>query len=190
MCKPNYSKSHSFTIYRAIKSITPIYNIAFFSNSHKPLKPKHMEITNNLSEVSINYTPRVKPSLLPKISTSQEALTCFRSIWSNKISYLEEAYILLLSRANKVLGFSQLSLGGTAGTIVDIKVIFQIALKANAHAIVLAHNHPSGNLKPSEADVKITKEIKKSGKFLGIQLLDHLILTEEGFYSFADEGFQ
>jgi DNA repair protein RadC len=147
-----------------------------------------MQITNRLSEVFVSYSPRVKPSQLPQISTSKEANECFREIWSNQMSYREEAYMLLLNRCNKVLGYSLLSVGGTTGTIVDVKVIFQTALKSNAHALILAHNHPSGNNKPSETDLRITKEVKEAGKLLGIQLLDHLILTEEGFYSFADEG--
>ncbi len=147
-----------------------------------------MEITNKLSEVFVSYSPRVKPSQLPQISNSKEVNECLRSIWSDKMNYREEAYLLLLNRCNKVLGYSLLSVGGTTGTIVDVRVIFQTALKVNAHAIILSHNHPSGSLKPSENDIKITKEVKEAGKFLGIQLLDHLILTEEGFYSFADEG--
>jgi DNA repair protein RadC len=147
-----------------------------------------MQITNNLSEVKINYTPRVKPSLLRQIKTSDDAWGCFRDIWSEKINYTEEANILLLNRANRVLGFSLLSSGGTSGTVVDVKIIFQIALKSNAHFLLLAHNHPSGNLKPSETDIKITREISNAGKFLGIHLLDHLIVTEDSFYSFADNG--
>ena len=147
-----------------------------------------MQITNRLSEIFVSYSPRVKPSELPKITKSEEAMACFRQIWSDKMNYREEAYMLLLNRCNKVLGYSLLSVGGTSGTVVDIKVIYQTALKSNAHAIVIAHNHPSGNLKPSETDIRITKEIKEAGKLLGIQLLDHLILTDEGFYSFADEG--
>jgi DNA repair protein RadC len=146
-----------------------------------------MQITDKLSEVSINYKPLFKPSELPQINTSADALKCFRGIWSDKINHIEEAYILLLNRSNRVLGYSLLSSGGTSGTVVDIKVIFQTALKTNAHSLILGHNHPSGNLKPSEMDIRLTKEVKEAGKFLGIQLLDHLILTEDGHYSFADE---
>ena len=96
--------------------------------------------------------------------------------------------MLLLNRANKVLGYVLLSLGGTAGTVVDPKVIFQAALKTNAHGIILCHNHPSGNLTPSSQDISLTKQLRDAGKFLEIALLDHLILTTEGYYSFADEG--
>ena len=95
---------------------------------------------------------------------------------------------MLLNRANKVLGFSKISSGGTSGTLVDVKIIFQIALKSNASSIILGHNHPSGNLKPSDADIRITRTIKEAGKMMEIPLVDHLILTDENYYSFADEG--
>ncbi|MCE3278955.1 MAG: repair protein [Bacteroidetes bacterium] len=141
-----------------------------------------------LSEISINYSPKVKLSALPKVLTSKDAETQFRSVWSNKMEYIEEMYLMILNRANKVLGYSKISHGGMSGTVVDTKVVFQTALKAHASSIMLAHNHPSGNLKPSEADLRITKIIKEAGRIMEIPLLDHIILTQEGYYSFADEG--
>ncbi len=155
--------------------------INFFIN----LKPKNME---TLSEITINYKPLFKLSDCPKVVTSKDAEKQFRGLWSDKIQYIEEMYILLLNRANKVLGFAKISIGGTTGTVVDTKVIFQTALKANANSIILCHNHPSGNLQPSDADIKITKNIKEAGKVLEIHLVDHIIITDEGYYSFADEG--
>lgn len=141
-----------------------------------------------LSEISINYKPFIQLSSLSPIINSKGTEAHFRSVWSDKMQYVEETYILLLNRANKPLGFSKLSIGGTAGTVVDTKVVFQTALKANASSIVLCHNHPSGNLKPSDADIKITKAIKEAGKIMEIPLVDHLIITDEGYFSFADEG--
>ncbi len=141
-----------------------------------------------LSEITINYKTNLKLSELPKIVTSSEAVKHFREVWSDKLQHVEETYLLLLNRANKGLGYSKISLGGIAGTVVDTKIVFQTALKANASSIILCHNHPSGNLKPSEADQKITKIIKEAGRIMEIPLLDHLIITDEGFYSFADEG--
>lgn len=141
-----------------------------------------------LSEISINYKPSTKVSELPKIISSKDAIKHFRDVWSDRMQYVEETYALLLNRANKALGFSKISIGGTAGTVVDIKVIFQTALKSNASSIILCHNHPSGNLKPSEADIKITRSIKEAGKLMDIPLADHLIITDESYYSFADEG--
>ncbi len=100
----------------------------------------------------------------------------------------EEFKILLLNRANKVLGLVNISTGGVSGTVSDPKIIFASALKANASGIILAHNHPSGNLKPSEADLNLTNKVKKAGQLLEIAVLDHIILTSEQYFSMADEG--
>jgi DNA repair protein RadC len=87
-----------------------------------------------------------------------------------------------------VLGISEISTGGFAGTVADPKVIFSIALKACASSIILSHNHPSGNLKPSQADLNLTRKIKSGGELLDIAVLDHIILTSDSYFSFADEG--
>ena len=90
---------------------------------------------------------------------------------------------------NAVLGILSVSKGGISGTVTDIRIIFQSALKSNASGIIVCHNHPSGNMYPSESDRKITQKIKEAGNLMDIQLLDHLIILPiEGFYSFADEG--
>ncbi|MCB4800382.1 JAB domain-containing protein, partial [Neotamlana laminarinivorans] len=81
-----------------------------------------------------------------------------------------------------------LSKGGVSGTVVDAKLVFSVALKCNASSIVIAHNHPSGNLKPSEADLRLTKKLKEAGNYLDVKVLDHIILSREGYYSFADES--
>ena len=96
---------------------------------------------------------------------------------------------MLLNRANAVLGLLQLSKGGISGTVTDLRVLFQAAIKANVLGFVAAHNHPSGNLNPSESDLKLTRKIKDAGVMLDLQLLDHIILTADGnYYSFADNG--
>jgi len=100
----------------------------------------------------------------------------------------EEFWVLYLNNSNKVIFKSQLSKGGMTGTIVDVRLVFKIALEQNATSIILSHNHPSGKLQPSDADVQMTKKIKNAGKELDIPVLDHLIITERGYYSFADEG--
>jgi len=87
-----------------------------------------------------------------------------------------------------LLGVARVAVGGTTGTIADPKVIYQLALKVNAQSIIVSHNHPSGNLKPSDMDEKLTRKLKSAGTFLDICFLDHLILTSEAYYSFADEG--
>ena len=100
----------------------------------------------------------------------------------------EEFWLLILNRANLVIKKELISRGGVSGTVVDTKIIFKAAIENYACSIVICHNHPSGNLKPSEADIRITKNIKDAGKLMEIPLLDHLIITENGFYSFLDEG--
>jgi len=100
----------------------------------------------------------------------------------------EEFWILLLNRANKITSRHLVSKGGQAGTIADPKIIFNIALQNHAASVILAHNHPSGNLKPSNADLELTQKLRSAGQFLDIPVLDHLIITDQGFLSFADEG--
>ena len=94
---------------------------------------------------------------------------------------------MLLSRANRVLGIVTISSGGKAGTVVDVKLVFAASIKTNVSSVILAHNHPSGNLIPSEKDKRLTKRAKEAGKILDIPVLDHLILTAEGYHSFADD---
>jgi DNA repair protein RadC len=94
-----------------------------------------------------------------------------------------------MNRSNAVLGILSVSKGGISGTVTDVRIIFQAAIKANASGIIVCHNHPSGNAYPSESDRKITQKIKEAGNLMDIQLLDHLIiLSVEGYYSFADDG--
>lgn len=123
------------------------------------------------------------------IGNSSDAEKALRGIWDNNTLELKETFIiLLLSRSNKVKGYYRVSEGGFSGTVVDPKLIFSIALKCAAHGIILAHNHPSGNLKPSENDLKLTTKLIAGGKLLEIAVLDHVILTQDGYLSFADEG--
>jgi len=144
--------------------------------------------TANLSEIDISYRNRVKYSEMPKISNSQDAEGILRNIWDHSIDHVEVFYILCLNRANKVVGWAKISHGGVEGTVADPKVIFQVAIKSNSSAIILCHNHPSGNLEPSEADIRLTKNMKEAGELLRINVIDHIILTSENYYSFADEN--
>jgi DNA repair protein RadC len=100
----------------------------------------------------------------------------------------EEFWVLYLNNSNKVIYKSQLSKGGITGTIVDVRLIFKTALENNATSIIITHNHPSGKLQASDADKEITKKLKLAGEQLDIRVLDHIIITETGFYSFQDEG--
>ncbi|MDH5380916.1 MAG: DNA repair protein RadC [Cyclobacteriaceae bacterium] len=100
----------------------------------------------------------------------------------------EEFWIVLLNRKNAVISLSQISSGGVAGTVVDPKIIFKKALEELASGIILIHNHPSGNLKPSNEDIKITKNLVESGKLLSVNVFDHIIFTDQGYYSFVDNS--
>ena len=140
-------------------------------------------------EVELVYKSRIKPSQRPQVTNSKEVYKLLKRNWDlSKIELVEQVKVLLLSQANKVLGISEVSSGGMTGTVADPKIIFTTALKAAACNIILVHNHPSGNLKPSRADIELTRKIKDAGRLLDIDVTDHLIISDEGFYSFADEG--
>jgi DNA repair protein RadC len=121
-----------------------------------------------------------------KIQTSRDAYEIFRSAIGDRP--YEEFWIILLNRANKVLKKCNISEGGISGTVVDPKKIFKISLDNHASSIILGHNHPSGVVTPSEADCRITKKLHDAGAMLEVAVLDHLIIGEDGYYSFADEG--
>ena len=105
------------------------------------------------------------------------------------INYIEQAKLILLNRNNRVLGIINLSTGGGASTVMDSRVIFATALKATATSLIVAHNHPSGNLRPSSEDIRLTEKLKQAGKLLEIEVHDHLIVSESGYYSMAEEGY-
>ena len=126
------------------------------------------------------------PAKRIKITSSQDAYDAIKpELWDQPH---EEFWLLMLNRANQIIRKERSSAGGVAGTVTDPKIIFKAALQHLASSLILIHNHPSGNLKPSEADLKITKKLKEAGSMLDIPVLDHLIFTDHGYYSFADEG--
>ncbi len=149
-----------------------------------------METKNmKVAEVMLTYKTTIKASDRPQINTSEDVHRVLQSNWNYEIiEFIEEFKIILLNRANRVLGIAPISVGGTAGTIADPKVIFVSALKCNAASIILVHNHPSGNLKPSHSDIELTKRLRNAGQFLDLPVIEHIILTKEGYLSFADEG--
>lgn len=124
--------------------------------------------------------------LLPQITSSTKVFELMQPLIGD-LNH-EEFWVLFLNNSNKVVFKTNLSKGGLTGTVVDVRILFKLALEQQATGLILAHNHPSGKLKPSEADLSITRKIKEASKLLEITLLDHLIITEHGFYSFADEG--
>ena len=121
-----------------------------------------------------------------KISSSKDVFEVFQPNLAD--SPFEEFWILLVNRANKIIGKYQISQGGVSGTIADPKRIFHLALENLASGIILCHNHPSGNIQPSQPDIKLTKKIKEGSLLLEINLLDHIIIGDENYYSFADNG--
>ncbi len=142
-----------------------------------------------VAEVELVYKTKVKASERPQIKSSHDSFSILKEIWNdNKINMLEEFKVLLLNRANKVIGVYEASSGGITGTIADSRLILATAIKSLAVSIILSHNHPSGNLKPSTADQDLTSKIKLACQFHDIKVLDHVIVTSEGYYSFADEG--
>ncbi|MFA6072032.1 MAG: JAB domain-containing protein [Janthinobacterium sp.] len=150
-----------------------------------------MQTQTNLfqvSEIKVSYLPKFKAYERPKVTTSKEAYEILLNNWDHgMIEMREQMKVLLLNRANNVLGIFDVSTGGQAGTICDPKIVFATALKANSSSLILAHNHPSGNLKPSSQDIHITRKLVEAGKMLDLFVADHLIVTKRGYYSFGDE---
>jgi DNA repair protein RadC len=143
----------------------------------------------NVAEIKLSYQNVVSASQRPKISCSKDAYAIFKQHYNPEtIQFIEEFMILLLSRSNAVIGLLPISKGGTSGTVTDCKIIMAACLMANASGFIACHNHPSGNLNPSESDSKITKKMKEAGNLMDLQLLDHLIICNEDYYSFADQG--
>ena len=141
---------------------------------------------NTISEYSLKYTKSEIQKT--KVNTSESASNVFRQFYFDDINIYESFFILLLNRANNTTGFAKISQGGTDGTYVDIKIIVKYAVEALSSAVIICHNHPSGNITPSEADINITKKVKDVLLLLNIKLIDHIILSENTYYSFADNG--
>ncbi|MFT4801262.1 MAG: DNA repair protein RadC [Flavobacteriaceae bacterium] len=146
-------------------------------------------INSNIAEIKISYSHKTLKKFRIKIKNSADAYKSFLQSWDKDLIELQEEFkMLLLNNSNEVLGIHTLSKGSTRGTVVDLKLLFVIALKSNATGIIISHNHPSGTLKPSSSDLELTKRIKKSGELLNIKLLDHLIVTKDEFYSLSDNN--
>lgn len=122
------------------------------------------------------------------IKQSSDAAAYIRQFYLDDLEIFESSFILLLNRANITIGYAKLSQGGICGTIMDIKLICKYAVDALASSVILAHNHPAGNLNPSNADIEITNKIKAALNIVDSQLIEHIILTSDSYYSFADNG--
>jgi len=148
-----------------------------------------LNIKQKVAEIALSYSTHVPTEQRVTITEPAAAAKIFRGIWEPETFELMESFkLMLLNRSNQVLGIVKLSQGGITGTIVDVRLIYGIALKSVATAIILCHNHPSGRLVPSDADKQLTKQVCKAGAILDIPVLDHIILTKEGYFSFAGQG--
>ncbi len=150
---------------------------------------EHAYDLSQISEVELIYKNQTRYADRPKVQSSRAAFNIFRDTWdAGKINLQEQFKVMLLDTGMSCLGISLISSGGIAACHVDLKLVFATALKARASRIVLAHNHPSGNDTPSPSDLQLTEQFKKAGSYLQIQVVDHLIITNEGYTSIADEG--
>ena len=140
-----------------------------------------------LAEITISFSTKVK--VKPKIRRSHDVYDLLKQIYDDeKVELREEFIVLYLTRAQEVLGFQRLAVGGATSVIVDIRHILATALKANAIGFILSHNHPSGSLSPSPEDRKLTRSLVKAAEFHELKVFDHVIYTRHGYYSFADES--
>jgi DNA repair protein RadC len=144
----------------------------------------------NIPEIKIKVDFKNKEEgKLFKVKKSDSIFELSKELFDNdKICWVEESILLCMNNANDVIGFYKLSSGGTCSTILDAKVIYTVALNSIASSIIIVHNHPSGNITPSDADKRLTRQIKNAGELLNIKLLDSMIITRDYYYSFADEG--
>ncbi|SFF68590.1 RadC-like JAB domain-containing protein [Salegentibacter agarivorans] len=145
---------------------------------------------SKVNEIAISYSGSLKTNLLPKITSSRCAAELAFEQWNKNNIELQETFkIILLNNANKIKGIYEVSNGGITGTLVDVRILFAVVLKSLTTAIILLHNHPSGTLRPSEADKSLTRKIKNAAAFFDVKVLDHIIISPDGnYFSFADNG--
>lgn len=143
--------------------------------------------TMTATEIQISFKPPL--GIKHCVTCSAEAYNLLVQYYPAETIQLQEHFVVMyLNRANKVIGIHRLSIGGMSSTIADVRILLSIALKSMASAIILSHNHPTGVLNPSQADIRLTQRIKEAAALLDIELLDHLIISTEGYYSFNENG--
>lgn len=145
------------------------------------------QYAKNIPDFEIKYkTGTVKKKTL---TSSADAADVLRQLYdSNTLEYTESFILLLLNQANKTIGWEMISKGGITGTVADPRVILKTVLLSGAVNFMVSHNHPSGNLQPSKADKELTTKLKEAASFMELKLIDHVIITAESYFSFADEG--
>ncbi len=153
------------------------------------IKLKTFERSPKLAEIRAVYKSRTKVSQRARVNEPTDLVHYLRAVWNpDTLELLEECLVLCLNGDHQVLGWVKVSSGGFAGTKIDPRLIFALALQTASTAIILAHNHPSGSLEPSVEDKSITQRLKEAGDILNISVLDHLILTRDGYFSFQEAG--
>lgn len=146
-------------------------------------------MTTYLQEIKLSLTKTEEhPVQYETLTTSRDAAALFKVLFADEIGMFESVFVIYLNQKNTVIGWRKISQGGIASSIVDVRLVLVPALNCLASGFIMCHNHPSGNLRPSEEDRRITKQLHEVGKIMSINLLDHLIITEKDFFSFADEG--
>jgi DNA repair protein RadC len=146
-----------------------------------------MSYKSDIPEITIKF--RHSDIKKKKITSSSLCYEILKEMYdADTLEYFESSIAIYLNRANNTIGWQKISQGGLSGTVVDVRIILATALKCGASAIILSHNHPSGNLFPSTSDDKLTEKINDACKIMEIKLLDHMIITSEGYYSYSDEG--
>ena len=140
-----------------------------------------------IAEINVSYSN--SDTNRTKITNSKSAYEAILANWNIDLIEFQEIFkIILLNNSNEILGIYELSKGGSRGTVVDIKIMLSVALKAHSTALIMVHNHPSGTLKASNTDVALTKKVKEACEIVDLKLLDHLIITKNGYYSFSDDN--
>ena len=146
-------------------------------------------MTTYLQEIKLTLSKTEEhPVRYEVITASRDAAQLFRMLFADEIGMFESVFVIYLNQKNVPIGWRKISQGGISSSIVDVRLVLVPALNCLASGFIICHNHPSGNLNPSAEDRKITDQLKESGNIMSIKLLDHLILTENSFFSFADEG--
>lgn len=140
----------------------------------------------NISEITLRRNPSDIKKV--KIKSSQNASDYARNFFSDDLTIYESFFLILLNNANNTTGYVKISQGGITGTLVDVRIIAKYAVDTLASGVIMVHNHPSGTLRPSQADRSITEKVKKALSLFDCKVLDHIILTEDSYFSFADEG--
>lgn len=160
-------------------------------NNRIPRRRSHTmnELYSNIEEVKLTYKNRVKAANRPEILSPQTAYELFLKHWDNdQIDLLEEGRAMFLDSRLRLMSMAPISKGSFDTALIDLRHVFSIALKRRADSIIIAHNHPSGSLIPSRADIQLTKTLKEAGELLNIPVQDHLIITKDGFCSMVTEG--